>query len=77
MNDTQRNGNWSVVQRYVAGKHVELQMARYCLSENTIERTLVHLREGGEVKFVNVKDTYASPISAELYTWLGTSARFR
>ena len=61
MNDTQRNGNWSVVPRYVTGKHVELQMARYCLSENTIERTLVHLREGGQVNFVNVKDTYASP----------------
>ena len=60
MSDAQRNGSWSVVPRYVGAEHVELQMARFDLSRNTIERTLVHLRPHGS-EFVTVTDTYASP----------------
>jgi SAM-dependent methyltransferase len=60
MTDAQRNGSWSVLPRYVGAEHVELQMARFDLSRNTIERTLVHLRPHGS-EFVTVTDTYASP----------------
>jgi hypothetical protein len=60
MTDAQRNGSWSVLPRYVGDKHVEFQMARFDISQNTIERTLVHLRASG-LDFVSVKDTYASP----------------
>jgi SAM-dependent methyltransferase len=60
MTDAQRNGSWSVVPRYVGEQHVELQMARFDLSSNRIERTLVHLRPQGP-EFVTVTDTYASP----------------
>jgi len=60
MTDAQRNGSWSVLPRYVGAEHVELQMARFDLSRNTIERTLVHLRSHGS-EFVTVTDTYASP----------------
>jgi hypothetical protein len=45
---------------YVGDVHVELQMARYNMDNNSIERTLVHLRSDG-MKFVSVTDTYASP----------------
>jgi SAM-dependent methyltransferase len=60
MTDEQRNGDWSVVPRYVGDQHVELQLARYNIDTNTIERTLVHLRPDG-LRFVTVTDTYASP----------------
>ncbi len=60
MSDAQRNGDWSVLPRYVGDEHVELQMARYDITTNRIERTLVHLRPEG-MKFVTVTDTYASP----------------
>jgi len=60
MTDAQRNGNWSVMPRYVGEEHVELQLARFDLPRNAIERTLVHLRSSG-IKFVAVTDTYASP----------------
>lgn len=60
MTDVQRNGSWSVVPRYVGQEHVELQMARFDLDHNSIERTLVHIRPDG-MKFVSVVDTYASP----------------
>lgn len=60
MNETQRNGDWSVIPRHVGQEHVELQLARYDIDSNQIERTLVHLKPSG-AQFVTVKDTYASP----------------
>jgi SAM-dependent methyltransferase len=60
MTDRQRDGDWSVVPRFVGEQHVELQLARYDIESNTIERTLVHLRPTG-LEFVSVKDNYASP----------------
>ena len=60
MHDAQRNGEWSVFPRYVGEEHVELQLARYDIDTNKIERTLVHLLPEG-MKFVTVTDTYASP----------------
>lgn len=60
MTDQQRNGDWSVIPRFVGDEHVEFQLARYDIDTNTIERTLVHLRPGG-LEFVAVADTYASP----------------
>lgn len=65
MNDQQRDGQWSVMPRYVGEEHVELQLARYDLDSNQIERTLVHLRPEG-TKFVAVRDTYASPSELDL-----------
>lgn len=60
MTDVQRNGSWSVLPRYVGNQHVELQMARFDVERNSIERTLVHLRPEG-INFISVTDTYASP----------------
>jgi SAM-dependent methyltransferase len=60
MTDAQRNGSWSVLPRFVGDRHVELQMARFDIDRNSIERTLVHIRTDG-MKFVSVTDTYASP----------------
>jgi SAM-dependent methyltransferase len=60
MNDATRGGDWSVVPRYVGHEHVELQLARYDIDTNQIERTLVHLRPHG-MEFVTVTDTYAAP----------------
>ena len=60
MSDAQRSGEWSVIPRYVGDEHVELQLARYDITTNQIERTLVHLRPQGSA-FVTVTDTYASP----------------
>lgn len=60
MTDEQRSGNWSVMPRYVGEEHVELQLARFDVARNAIERTLVHLRPSG-IEFVTVTDTYASP----------------
>ena len=55
-----RNGSWTVSPRYVAEGHVELQLARYDIESNCLERTLVHMRPEG-LDFVSVKDGYASP----------------
>lgn len=60
LNDAQRSGEWSVRPRYVGDNHVELQLLRYDIATNRIERTLVHLRPKG-LDFVTVYDTYASP----------------
>lgn len=65
MSDAQRHGDWSVVPRFVAENHVELQLARYDIDSNQIERTLVHVRPDG-VSFVSVTDTYASPNELDL-----------
>lgn len=60
LSDRQRSGEWSVTPRYVRHEHVELQLSRYEISTNQIERTLVHLRPSG-LDFVTVSDTYAAP----------------
>jgi SAM-dependent methyltransferase len=60
MIDAQRNGQWSVIPRYVGPEHVELQFARYDIASNQIERTLLHLRPTGS-EFLTVRDTYAAP----------------
>jgi SAM-dependent methyltransferase len=60
VSDAQRNGDWSVAPRFVGDEHVELQLARFDLEQNRIDRTLVHLRPEG-LHFVTVTDTYASP----------------
>lgn len=58
--DSARDGSWGVVPRFVGGEHVELQVQRFDLETNTVERTLVHLRpEGAEM--VSVRDSYAAP----------------
>src|SRR4051812_34115463 len=56
MSDAQRSGDWSVIPRFVGERHVEFQLARYDIDRNTIERTLVHLREGEGLDFVTVTD---------------------
>lgn len=49
-----------MVPRFVGGDHVELQVQRFDIDTNTLERTLVHLRpEGAEM--VSVRDSYAAP----------------
>lgn len=60
LSDAQRSGDWCVSPRYVGGEHVELQVMRYDIATNRIERTLVHLRPKGP-QFISVFDTYASP----------------
>jgi hypothetical protein len=46
--------------RFVGSEHVELQLARYDIATNEIERTLVHLRPQG-LDFVTSHDAYAAP----------------
>jgi len=65
MNERQKSGEWEILPRFVGNQHVELQMARYDLDTNSIERTLVHLREG-TTNFVAVRDTYAAPQELDL-----------
>jgi SAM-dependent methyltransferase len=65
LNDAQRSGDWSVSPRYVGHEHIELQLARYDIDTNQIERTLVHLRPTG-MDFVAVVDTYAAPGELDL-----------
>lgn len=60
LSDTQRSGDWCVSPRHVSEEHVELQVMRYDIATNRIERTLVHLRPEG-TQFISVFDTYASP----------------
>lgn len=60
LSDQQRNGGWFVTPRYVGDRHVEIQLARYHLDTNRIERTLLHLRDTG-LDFISVTDVYASP----------------
>jgi SAM-dependent methyltransferase len=58
--DYARSGGWTVSPRYVGETHVELQLARFEVDTNRLERTLVHLRPDG-LDFVSVKDSYAAP----------------
>lgn len=60
LSDAQRSGDWSVQPRYVGEEHVELQVMRYDIATNQVERTLVHLRPQG-LNFLNVFDGYAAP----------------
>ncbi len=60
LSDQQRDGNWFVTPRYVGERHIEVQLARYDIETNHIERTLLHLRGEG-LDFVTVTDIYASP----------------
>jgi SAM-dependent methyltransferase len=60
LDDKARDGNWTVLPRYVGSDHVELQMARYDIETSALERTFVHLRPEG-AEFVTVRDAYASP----------------
>lgn len=61
----QLSGGWSIWPRSVTADHVELQLARYDLPTNRVERMLVHLRPAG-VHLVEVKDTYAWPSELDL-----------
>jgi hypothetical protein len=65
LSDAQRSGEWWVSPRYVGKEHVELQLARYDIATNRLERTLVHLRPGG-LDFVEVADTYAGPAELDV-----------
>jgi predicted TPR repeat methyltransferase len=60
LSDSQRSGEWMVTPRYVGGEHVELQLARFDLGTNEIQRTLVHLRPHG-LQFFTSSDVYAAP----------------
>ncbi len=73
LSDAQRSGDWSVSPRYVGNEHVELQVMRYDIATNRIERTLVHLKPSGP-SFVSVFDTYASPGELDV---IAESAGFR
>lgn len=75
LSDAQRSGDWSVAPRYVGEEHVELQVMRYDIETNRIERTLVHLRPTGQA-FVSVFDTYAAPGELDLIAE-STGFRFR
>jgi hypothetical protein len=49
----------------VGSEQVEIQVARYDLATNHVERTLVHLRQEG-TRLVNVNDCYAWPGELDL-----------
>lgn len=61
----QLSGSWSIWPRSVQADHVELQLARYDLPTNRVERTLVHLRPEG-LHLVSVIDSYAWPGELDL-----------
>jgi SAM-dependent methyltransferase len=61
----QLSGSWSIWPRSVGADQVELQIARYDLATNRVERTLVHLRPSG-VYLNEVKDSYAWPSELDL-----------
>jgi SAM-dependent methyltransferase len=65
LSDEHRAGGWWTTPRYVGSEHVELQFARYDITTNRIERTLVHLRPAG-LQFLTVTDIYASPAELDL-----------
>lgn len=65
LSDEQRSGAWSILPRFVEHEHVELQLARYELATNRLERTLVHLRPEGP-RFITVSDNYAAPGELDL-----------
>jgi SAM-dependent methyltransferase len=73
LSDAERSGEWAVNPRFVGEEHVELQIMRYDIATNRIERTLVHLLPDGP-SFVSVFDTYAAPGELDL---IAESAGFR
>lgn len=60
LSDARRSGDWIVSARYVGSEHVELQLARYEIETNQVERTLLHLRPEG-LDFLTSRDGYAAP----------------
>jgi SAM-dependent methyltransferase len=60
LDEAERDGSWRVIPRYVGERHVELQLLRFDLESNRLERTLLHLRPEG-LEFISVKDSYATP----------------
>jgi len=73
LSDAERSGEGVVNPRFVGENYVELQVMRYDIATNRIERTLVHLLPDGP-SFVSVFDTYATPGELDL---LAESAGFR
>jgi len=61
----QLSSSWSIWPRSVQADQVELQLSRYDLPTNRVERTFVHLRADG-VHLVEVKDSYAWPSELDL-----------
>lgn len=82
LSDAERSGEWFVQPRHVGSDYAELQLARYDIGTNEIERTLVHLRPDG-LHFHAVRDAYASPgeldVMAEVtgFTLLARYANWR
>jgi SAM-dependent methyltransferase len=60
LSDEAREGTWTMSPRYVGEDHVELQLSRFDIETNTLERTLMHLTPEGP-QFVSVRDAYAGP----------------
>jgi SAM-dependent methyltransferase len=60
LDDRLRDGEWTVVPRFVGADHVELQLMRFDIDTGIVERTLVHLRSDGP-RFITVRDRYAAP----------------
>ena len=56
----QMSADWDVYPRTIHQEQVELQLSRYDAAEQTVERMMVHLREGG-TRLLTVKDRYAWP----------------
>lgn len=61
----QLSGEWTILPRYVAPDHVEVQLTRYDASASSLERTLVHLLQDA-VRLVTVRDNYAWPGELDL-----------
>jgi SAM-dependent methyltransferase len=61
----QLDGRWWVRPRNVGDDHVELQLGRYEIATERLERALVHLTPDG-TRMVNVRDTYAWPGELDL-----------
>jgi len=60
LSEAERSGQWTILPRHVARKHVELQLARYDQTTGNVARTLVHLRTTG-VDFVTSQELYSTP----------------
>lgn len=65
----QLSGAWSIWPRLVGSERVEMQVARYDLASNHVERTLIHLRPEG-TRLIQVNDCYAWPGELDLMAQL-------
>jgi len=65
----QLSGAWSIWPRLVGSEQVEMQVARYDLATNHVERTLIHLRHEG-TRLIQVNDCYAWPGELDLMAQL-------